>query len=352
MQARACSAHELFIAAAPGSGALARPTAPLGEAAHKKADTTWVELFMQRFVLSGNDRLWKGCVIRRSRRFCVSWVAEMVKAKPKAVIRVADGAGGMMNVEDRRFEQVNWPFRFEVPIEQEQADQWLCYLHAECHRRGWSASGLGQLERAENSGTIVVVAPGKPLLDIVWERRRGGPIKVRARLALSSELPLSEAEQFFSEVNDRCRSGATEPIYARGTLQYDGMAWRGELWLDDKVRLGPPSLQDETALSGPRVVHVDAILDCIGKPDVAYVREQTLLELSAFLSVVMRKAIRLPDQGRTWTWTVGANGCEVRNLGYMEIANPLTMPVRGADKPLPLYRSIIPLMVLTVVPTK
>jgi hypothetical protein len=266
----------------------------------------------------------------------VSWVAEMVKAKPKSIVRVADGAGGMMNVEDRRFEKGEWPIGFEVPSEQQQADRWLRYLHAECHRRGWSVSSLGQLERAENSGTIIIAAPGKPLLDVVWERRRSAPIKVRARPALSSELPLSEAEQFFSEVNDRCRSGATEPIYARGSLQYDGMAWRGELWLDDKVRLGPPSLQDETAILGPRVIHVDAMLDCVGQPDVVHAREQMLMEVSVFLSVVSRKAVRLPDHGRAWC-VVGTNGCEVRHLGYMEVANPLTMPVRGADKPVPLY---------------
>ena len=248
----------------------------------------------------------------------------------------------MMNVEDRRFEKGDWPIGFEVPTKQQQADRWLRYLHAGCHRRGWSVAGLGQLERVENSGTIIVAAPGKPLLDIAWERRRTGPIKVRARPALSSEFPLSEAEQFFDEVNDRCRSGATDPIYARGTLQYDGMAWRGELWLDDKVRLGPPSLQDETALLGPRVVHVDAMLDCVGEPDVNYVRDQTLIEISAFLSVVMRKAVRLPDHGRTWTWMVGTNGCEVRNLGYMEVANPLTIPIRGADKPMPSYAADSP----------
>src|SRR5208282_3938380 len=158
----------------------------------------------------------------------------MAKSKPKSIVMVADGAGGMINVEDRRFEKGEWPIGFEVPTEEEQADRWGRYLRAECHRRGWSTSSLGQLERAENSGTITIAALGKPFLDIVWEQKRGGPIKVRARPALSSGFPLSEAEWFFSEVNDHCRSGTTEPIYARGTLQYDGMAWRGELWLDDK----------------------------------------------------------------------------------------------------------------------
>ena len=102
---------------------------------------------------------------------------------------------------------------------------------------------------------------GRPLLEITWERKRDRPMKVRARLASQSRLSLTEAGQFFEEVNESCRSAVTEPIYVRG-----GLAWRGELWLDDKTRLAPPSLQDETAAIGPRLVHVDALLDCIGNP--------------------------------------------------------------------------------------
>jgi hypothetical protein len=261
----------------------------------------------------------------------------MVKSKSKSIVSVADGTGGMINVEDRRFEKGEWPINFEVSIQRDQASRWVRYLSAECHRRGWSASSLGQLERAENSGTITIIATGKPYLDIVWEQKRGGPIKIRARPALSSGFPLPEAEQFFNEVNDRCRAGVTEPIYARGTLQYDGMAWRGELWLDANIRLGPPSQQDETATLGPRIVHVDAVLNCVGESDVVYVRHHMLEEISAFLSVVKGYAFRLPDQGRAWTWAFGTDGCEVRYLGYMEVANPLTMPPRGASKPVPLY---------------
>ena len=66
-------------------------------------------------------------------------------------------------------------------------------------------------------------------------------------------------------------------------------------------------------------------------------RQQMLLEVSAFLSVAMRKAIRLADQGRVWVWTADLNGCEVRNLGYLEPANPLSMPIPGTVKPVPLY---------------
>jgi hypothetical protein len=104
----------------------------------------------------------------------------MAKTKSKAILSVADGAGGTMEVKDRRFEKGDWPIKFEVPVEQEQADRWPRYLSAGCHRRGWMPSALGQLERAENSGAITITANGNPQLDIVWERKRDRPMKVRA----------------------------------------------------------------------------------------------------------------------------------------------------------------------------
>jgi hypothetical protein len=76
----------------------------------------------------------------------------MVRAKSKTTIMVADGAGGMAKVQDRRFETGDWPIRLEVP--QTQADTWFRYFYAECGRRGWSSHGIGQLEARENSGSI------------------------------------------------------------------------------------------------------------------------------------------------------------------------------------------------------
>ena len=188
----------------------------------------------------------------------------MVRSKSKALLSTSDGAGGMSPVKDYRFDKGEWPISFEVPHKQEQSDRWPRYLSAECNRRGSDVQSHGQIERGENSGTIRPLDAGGPQLDIVWERKRGGPMKVRARLPSTSKLAPPDAERFFKELNDSCAAAITEPRYVRGTLQYDGPAWRGEIWLDDKTRLGPPSLQDETAMLGPRIVHVDAMLKCIG----------------------------------------------------------------------------------------
>src|SRR5262245_46853565 len=87
---------------------------------------------------------------------------------------VASGSGGMMQVQDRRFQpRGDWPVRFEVAPE--FADTWLRYFYAECARRGWSRGGMGQLEAKENSGSITVNTGTGSQLALVWERRRGGP---------------------------------------------------------------------------------------------------------------------------------------------------------------------------------
>jgi hypothetical protein len=188
----------------------------------------------------------------------------------------------------------------------------------------------------ENSGSITVNTElGNPQLAVVWERRRNGPIAVRAR-SLGS-LPLPETRDFFDQIMERCRSGATDRVYRRGSLQYWGLAWRGELWLDDTVRLGPPSRHDERSVTGPRIVHADAMLDIINPTDVPHVLRQRFEELSAFLSVMMTDDVLVEVQGRAWTSTQGAADCAVRNLGYYETENPTQMPQRGACRSMPLW---------------
>ena len=56
----------------------------------------------------------------------------MAKAKPKSILMVADGAGGMVKVQDRRFEAGNWPIRFEVAAA--QSDTWFRYFYGECEK--------------------------------------------------------------------------------------------------------------------------------------------------------------------------------------------------------------------------
>lgn len=263
----------------------------------------------------------------------------MAKAKSKTIIVAADGAGVMAQVQDRRFETDNWPIRFDVP--KEEADTWLQYLSAECGRRGWSSGGIAQMEAKENSGSLTINTggPGQPQLAVVWERNRGGPIKVRARSVRMPEFPLDEANELFRHVNERSRAGTSEEFHRGWQLCYDGLPWRGELWLDE-LRLGPPSQQDATALLGPRIILVNALTNGIDLHHASSSFMVTLRELSVFLTVVMGTNVRVsPNGGRGWTWSTNSSGqveCDIRNLGYWEKQWPKEMPARGQIQSVPL----------------
>jgi hypothetical protein len=112
----------------------------------------------------------------------------MAKSKSKAVAVVADGVC------------------FDVP--KEQADRWFHYFDAECGGRGWNSSEMGQLERRENSGSITITAGANGhQLAVVWERKRGGALKVRANPAGPPgppEFPAGELKALFDRINEQC----------------------------------------------------------------------------------------------------------------------------------------------------
>lgn len=263
----------------------------------------------------------------------------MAKRKSKAVIMAADSVGEMVQVQDRRFEEGDWPIHFEVT--NDQADTWLQYLSAECRKRGWSCTGFGQIEAKENSGSISITSdPVEPRqLAVVWERKPGASLKVRARSAGVPEFPLVQAQQLFQEVNVLSRAGVTEQVYLQGQLSYVGLPWRGELWLSDTLRLGPPSRHDESVLVGPQVILIDAQVEAIDRMNAPFTFEVLLRELSVFLSILMTKEVRVPPNGRMWTWKAEPAGqieCEVRNVGYRERDQSSELPAKGQVPGVPM----------------
>ena len=264
----------------------------------------------------------------------------MAKRKSRATISVA-GARGLVSVEDHRFDQGNWPVRFEVT--NDEAHTWMRFLTAEFERRGWNTSGLGQHEARERSGTITSRAQnGDPLLDIVWEHKRGRATTIRAR-CYPNVLSQGELEALFETVRVRCASGAMEQYYRFGVLEYEGLPWKGELWLDDKLRLGPPSEQYTLALHGPRAILVTALVGATGPMDAGSVFENELKELAAFLSLVMGTNVGRPRQDGIWTWEFeGKTVCSVRQRGYIERQVPQEMPVKGIYNDIPVYAAVRP----------
>lgn len=238
----------------------------------------------------------------------------------------------MTPVQDRRFEKGDWPIQFDIPSD--RADTWFQYLSSECTRRGWSCSAIQQMDAKENSGSFTITngaASGSQLV-LVWERKQRGPLKLRARSIGTPEILLADAEELFARVTEHNQVGVKDEFYLRGQLSYDGLPWRGELWLNDKLRLGPPSLQDETVILSTRVIIVDAMVQGIDHMDAGSRFQIMLRELSVFFSVVMQREVSVPSGGRAWVWT-SANGqlesCDIRNLGYYEQELRSEMPQRG-----------------------
>lgn len=83
---------------------------------------------------------------------------------------VADGAGGLLEVADRRFNR-EWPISFQVPAA--EAENWFRYLEFECERRQWSSAGMSQQQSRENSGSLMLLGAGVEKLSVVWDRARG-----------------------------------------------------------------------------------------------------------------------------------------------------------------------------------
>ena len=187
----------------------------------------------------------------------------MAKRKSATRVFVRDAKGQMVQVEDHRFAAGSWPIQLQVPAT--DADRWMLYLQAECQERGWSYSAIGQMASDENSGSITV--QGDPYsVTIAWERQRKGPLTLQARS--EPETAAEQAAHFVQRINERFTTRETKEFYRRSYLYYERLPWRGEFWLDDRLRLGPPS-RHASWLLAPQVIVVDLTVDAeIGRAHV------------------------------------------------------------------------------------
>jgi hypothetical protein len=263
----------------------------------------------------------------------------MPKQKSSSQIHVGDGAGGMRPVADLRFEVDEWPIELVIPAN--DAETWMAHLSAEMQERGWNSSGLSQMETAENSGTFSVHAangPSPPTLHIVWEKPRDADLRVRARSGGSPIMSVDLARGFIDAVNERARKRITARAHRWDLLTYHGLPWRGELWLGDDVRLGPPSRFPD-ALLGPQVVVIDAMVDGIGHSGITANFQTRMQDLRIFLGVVLgicATPVR-PELG--WVAQFDEQrrptACTLQSIGYWEVGPPRTFPVRGSCPPVP-----------------
>lgn len=257
------------------------------------------------------------------------------RQRSSAQVFVADGAGGMRPVDDLRFEEGEWPI--DLVVASDRGASWMAYLHAEIEARGWNASSFSQLHPAENSGTISVrTAAGSspPALDIVYGGVRDARLHLRARPGGHPPLPVDDARQFLARVGERLDAGETDRGHRRELLSYDGLPWRGELWLGGDIRLGPPS-KFPGALR--QVLVVDAMIDGIGQQGITSNFQIRVHELTIFLGLVLGMHLTPVRWHDEWVPEVGLDGrisdCTLRPVGYSEISAVPRFPEGGSAAP-------------------
>ncbi|MEO8423316.1 MAG: hypothetical protein ABI595_05300 [Actinomycetota bacterium] len=215
----------------------------------------------------------------------------------------------------------------------------MAQLHAEIEARGWNASSFSQVHAVENSGTISVhtsTGANPPGLDIVYERLRDAGLRVRARPSGEPLLPTDEAEEFLARVGERLDADETDRGHRREILTYDGLAWRGELWLDADLRLGPPSRFPD-ALAGRQVVVVDAMIEGIGQQGITANFQIRIHQLVIFLGFVLGMPLAPVRWRQEWVPEVDADGriedCKLRSVGYSELSPSPGFPTVGMAEP-------------------
>ncbi len=253
---------------------------------------------------------------------------------------MADGAGGLAVVQDLRFQDEAWPISFVVPAD--SAEEWIAQFEAECDDRHWSSAGISQLEPHQNSGSRTIatgVRGASPEVHVVWERGRNGPVIVKARSMGDPAISVDDVASFFNAIQARCDIQARSLLHRRAHLTYQGLPWRGELWLQESVRLGPPSKYPPTLL-GQQIIVLDGMIEGIGWQGVNAEFSRLVREVSIFLSVLLGIHTREEHPRSAWVLMPDVadrlTSSEYMHLGYLEKEAKSGMPQRGDFREIPL----------------
>jgi hypothetical protein len=253
---------------------------------------------------------------------------------PQAVLLVNDGAGGMRQVPDLRFASEGWPVELTVP--KDDSETWMANVRAEMDARHWNASGMSQLDTEENSGTLCVhngVGSNPPTLHLVWEKPRNGDLKVKARPDGSPPMEMALVREFIDAVSVRVEKGITTRLHRRTMLTYDGLPWRGELWITCDIRLGPPSRFPESLL-GQQIVIIDAMVEGIGHQGVTSNFQKLIADIKIFLGVMLGMQFTLSRTRMEWVTEFDDKmkivDCTLKHVGYTEVAGSSDFPKVGS----------------------
>jgi hypothetical protein len=252
--------------------------------------------------------------------------------KSSSTILVADGRGGMRRVADNRFAGGAWPIERSIP--DNEATNWMGHMRAEAEERNWPATGLGQLDAEENSGSYTIrmgQETDAQTIEIAWEKPRGGAMLLHARAGDPSHI--ESAHNFVEAVDTRHRERRLHREHRRMPLRYYGLRWEGELWLTPDLRIAPASRRPP-ALMGPQALIVDALVAGIGRKGVREEFGRLIRELQLVIGPILHLHFEQQQHGQDWVPEINDQrqivDCRLRAVGYVEMEQIDGMPTAGA----------------------
>lgn len=263
-------------------------------------------------------------------------ISPMSKRPSTTQMFVADGLGGMRQVVDLRTQDTNWPI--QLTVNASDAENWMAQLNAEIEHRNWTSSSFTQLDAEENSGSLSIqtaIGQTPPTLSITWERQRKQKLRINARPSNDPVLSVDVANEFIYRVTERVRLGTTSQVHRRVLLSYDGLPWRGELWLDSEHRLGPPTKHRDTLL-GSQIVIVDMLVEGIGHLGVSANISKRIRELQLFLGFVLGIHLQSTKFEEGWVCEINPDSQVMESKlgyqGYIENLSQNGLPNPGCTK--------------------
>lgn len=247
---------------------------------------------------------------------------------------VNDGSGQMKQIVGPRSIDVDWPIAFTVMST--DAESWMAHLNAEIQERGWSGGWTSSLQDIGNAGGMTFAAkpPATLTVQISWERFRNKDLSINARSELGKIEELSAIEEFLNAVSTRHSEKRLDESYIRSALIYRGLPWRGEVWLSDNLRLGPPSKYSDY-LVGSNCLVVDMVSRGIGLFGAAATGRKTIQELRIFLCVLLGNSFSVAQLEHDWRTDVepvsGALVSSIGWVGYTEASAMSSMHPHGSS---------------------
>ena len=262
----------------------------------------------------------------------------ILQNRSAAQILVSDGSGALVPLVDHVAADDDWPIKLEVSSV--AANSWMEHFNAEIHARNWPGGGTSQLAAIGNAGSMTFNATGSTTpfeIQISWERPRNGNLFLYARTVPAAPNQLATARDFVDAVNSRHAANRLDRQYGRAVLVYHGLPWKGEVWLNETLRLGPPSKYPEGMLLGPQALIVDAICEGIGWQGVSSHFEKLIRELRIFLRVAIGIKLKLSGLKHGWVAETnketGVPSAAYGMIGYIETSLSTTLPMQGSAPP-------------------